>query len=80
MKTRLLKRLRKRFDWKFSDYNGKKTLYIYDKHWLYVFKKPCYSDYVFNKSDFEYLLEEYGDKELIKKYNQKIEKLKFDKL
>lgn len=80
MKTRLLKRLRKRFDWKFAYYNGKKTLYIYDKHWLFLFKKHHYQDYIFDKSDFGYLLEEYGDKKLIKKHNQKIERLKFNKL
>ena len=79
MKTKLLKKLRKRFDWNFHYYNGKKTLYIYDKHWLYLYKKDS-MEYSLHMNDFKYLLLQYGDDSLIKKYNQKKEKIKFIKL
>ena len=79
MKTKLLKKLRKRFDWKFAYRNGIKTLYIYDKHWTYLYKKDDmeYSSYM---SDFKFLLLEYGDDSLIKKYLQKKNRIKFKKL
>jgi hypothetical protein len=79
MKTKLLKKLRKRFNWKFVNDEGIRTLYIYDKHWLYLYTKDS-MEYSLHINDFKYLLLQYGDDSLIKKYNQKKERIKFIKL
>lgn len=77
MKTKLLKRLRKRFDWKYSILNERKVLCIYDKQLHYLGKNSGYEWYL---NDLEYLLQEYGDKKLIEKQRRKKIKLHFKRL
>ena len=79
MKTKLLKRLRKRFDWKYSIFNGRKVLYVYDKQWICLYKNSGY-EYGMFLSDLEYLLQEYGDVKLIEKQRIKRIKLHFKRL
>jgi hypothetical protein len=79
MKTRLLKKLRKRFDWKFILEDEKKTLIIYDKKWNWINKNTPIA-YDWTPTDLQYLLEQYDDKYLKDKYGRKKMKIKFDKL
>lgn len=78
MKTKLLRKLRKRFDWKFILENDRKIIVLYDKRWNWI-NKNNYVSY-FDVTDLEYLLEEFGDKKLKEQYGRKKMKLKFDKL
>lgn len=78
MKTKLLRKLRKRFDWKFILKDDFKILVVYDKKWNWI-NKNTYVPYI-ESSNLEYLLEEFGDKKLMKQYGRKKTKLKFDKL
>lgn len=82
MKTKLLRKLRKRFDWKFvvnfTVKNGTKVMVVYDKKWNWIQKN--YPISIFEKTDLEYLLEEFGNKKLKEQYGRKKMKLKFDKL
>ena len=80
MKTKLLRRLRERFDWKFvvECNESRKIMFIYDKKWNWIQKNSHMS--LFDKTDLEYLLEEFGDKKLKEQYGRKKMKLKFDKL
>jgi len=79
MKTKLLRRLRKRFDWKYSILNERKVLYIYNKQLHYLGKNSGFDCGIF-LSDLEYLLQEYGDKKLIEKQRIKRIKLHFKRL
>lgn len=79
MKTKLLRKLRKRFSWKFVAKDGPyKVMFVYDKKWNWIQKNHPLS--IFDKTDLEYLLEEFGNKKLKDKYGRKRMKLKFDKL
>ena len=78
MKTKLLKKLRKRFDWKFILKDDRKMLFVYDKKWNWIQKNYPVSYYEI--TDLEYLLGEFGDKKLKDKYGRKKMKLKFNKL
>lgn len=78
MKTKLLRKLRKRFDWKFILENDRKIIVLYDKRWNWINKNNCVS--YFDVTDLEYLLEEFGDKKLKEQYGRKKMKLKFNKL
>ena len=79
MKTKLLRKLRKRFDWKFVSKNNNKVMVIYDKKWNWI-QNNYAGISLFEKTDLEYLLEEFGDKKLKEQYGRKKMKLKFDKL
>jgi Ca2+-binding EF-hand superfamily protein len=77
MKTKLLRKLRKRFNWKYSILDKNKVLYIYDKQFGRV-GKNLHSGWYLN--DLEYLLREYDDKKLIEIYRRKKVKLHFNRL
>lgn len=78
MKTKLLKRLRKRFDWKFIVKGGKKVMCIYDKKYNWIEENYPFSFY--EKEDLEYLLEKFDDEYLKNQYGKKRMKFKFNKL
>jgi len=80
MKTKLLKKLRKRFDWKFILKDNIKMMVVYDKE-LHCIHKNFYVPYL-GITDLEYLLDifEFEDEKLMKQYRNKKTKLKFDKL
>ena len=78
MKIKLLKKIRKRFDWKFIDYEGIKTMFIYDKKFNGI-RNNSGLGYIFS-TDLEYLLDQYDDGYLKNQYRIKKMKLKFDKL
>lgn len=79
MKTRLLKRLRKRFDWKFVIYQERKTLVLYDKKYGLVFKNYNFH-HELGKSDLECILNMFDNTAIMSKWWDKKQKLKFDKL
>ena len=79
MKTKLLRKLRKRFDWKFVVKNGTKVMFVYDKKWNWI-RKNCPPYYYYEITDLEFLLEEFDDKKLKEQYGRKKMKLKFNKL
>lgn len=79
MKTKLLRKLRKRFDWKFVIHNDKKTLFLYDKKWNWIRRNTgVFAELM--PTDLEYLLEEYENKKIKDKYGRKKMKIKFNKL
>lgn len=78
MKTKLLRKLRKRFSWKFVVKDGAKVMFVYDKKWNWIQKN--YPTTYYEITDLEYLLDEFGNKKLKDKYGRKKMKLKFDKL
>ena len=78
MKTKLLRKLRKRFDWKFILEDNRKIIVLYDKRWNWIVKNTYVSYFIV--TDLEYLLGEFGDKKLKEQYGIKKMKLKFDKL
>jgi hypothetical protein len=81
MKTKLLKKLRKKFDWKYR-YKGNSTLdlafYIYDKKTNLIFVNNWQDRLL--RTDLEFLLEKYGNLKLLSKYNKKEAKKRFNKL
>ena len=78
MKTKLLRKLRKRFDWKFILEDNRKIIVLYDKRWNWIVKNTYVSYFIV--TDLEYLLGEFGDEKLKEQYGRKKMKLKFDKL
>ena len=78
MKTRLLKKLRKRFDWKFILKDDRKMMVVYNKKLNYIHKN-FYVPYL-EITDLEYLLDIFENEKLMKQYRNKKTKIKFDKL
>jgi hypothetical protein len=78
MKTKLLKKLRKRFNWKFVNDDGIKKMFIYDKEFN-VIKNNGGLLYLF-PNDLGFLLDQYNDTDLISKYRIKKIKIKFENL
>lgn len=78
MKTKLLRKLRKRFNWKFILKDDRKMMVIYDKKWNWI--KKNYPPTYYEITDLEFLLDEFEDKILKDQYGRKKMKLKFDKL
>ena len=79
MKTKLLRKLRKRFDWKFVVLFEQQTLVLYDKKYGLIFKNYSLHQ-EFGESDLEYIIKMLDDTTITSKLWDKKQKLKFDKL
>ena len=85
MKTKLLRKLRKRFDWKhrhpnftIPKDNWNLVFYLYDKKTSYIFTNNS-SDRML-VTDFEFLLKKYDNLTLLVKYYRKEAKRAFNRL
>jgi hypothetical protein len=80
MKTKLLRKLRKKFDWKYRFTGPDKDLlfYLYDKKTCSIFTNN-WSDRIIRR-DFEFLLEKYGNLTLLARYYRKEAKRTFNRL
>jgi len=81
MKTKLLRKLRKRFDWKHrrkGNLNLDLVFYLYDKKTNSIFTNN-WSDRML-VTDFEFLLKKYDNLNLLVKYYKKEAKKTFNKL
>lgn len=81
MKVKLLRKLRKRFDWKFRYlYSDRIAIILYDKKYNIISKNLYNPQYEMNISDLEFVLAHYGDDKLLKKYMNKKEKSNYEKI
>ena len=81
MKTKLLKKLRKKFDWKYrrkGNLNLDLTFYLYDKKTSSIFINSWSDRMVV--SDFEFLLKKYDNLTLLVKYYKKAAKRTYNRL
>lgn len=81
MKVKLLRKLRKRFDWKFRYlYSDRIVIILYDKKYNIINKNLYNPQYEMNTSDLEFVLHHYGDDKLLKKYMNKKRKSNYEKI
>jgi len=79
MKTKLLRKLRKRFDWKFSVYQEEKILVLYDKKYGLISKNYNFH-HELGESDLEHILKMFDNTTIMSKLWDKKQRLRFDKL
>ena len=81
MKVKLLRKLRKQFDWKFRYlYSDRIAIILYDKKYNIISKNLYNPQYKMNTSDLEFVLNHYGDDKLLKKYINKKIKSNYEKI
>jgi hypothetical protein len=81
MRVKLLRRLRKQFDWKFRYLRSEQmAIILYDKKYNIISKNYYNPQYELNISDFEFVLRSYGDDKLLERYMNKKIKSNYEKI